>query len=490
MNKKIKLYVFIGPVLMAGAFLVSFILDNDQVLDDKERIFVSSDYKELFNEEKKNIILITIDTLRADHLGYMGYPRNTTPFIDKLAAKGVVFKNMFTTEPITAPAHASILTSLYPEQINIINNSEKLNDRFITLPEYLKEQGYITGAFVSSSRLVGCNLEQGFDIYNKNSDDNKDIMDEGDYEKMSINKNKEFRNAKKTVSRAILWLENKSGSNSFFLWIHLNDPHKKMLSTAPNYKKNKNDKISDIELINFWKKEQGINLALLKGVFNNQDGLLNSNNFLPNKSIVGPYYYGLSVINRYDGAVQYIDEQIKYLYEYIGEKYENQENIWLITSDHGLGLGSHNHYDNLKNVYNEQLLTPLIIHNTKKEDNKIINDVVENIDILPTVADIVEFSLKDDPVPVEGESLMGLINGRGERLKKEAYSIHPTINLVSLQDEEYKYIYNKADKDQNELYSLKIDNKESENIIKDNKLVKIKNIFEEEILKRIMGFNF
>ncbi len=119
---------------------------------------------------ERNILLITIDTLRADHLQSYGYNSIKTPVESKLAGEGVRFENAVTPVPLTLPAHASILTGLYPPEHGVRDNGKfYLEDKIKTLPERLKESGYRTGAFVGAFVLDSqFGLNQGFDIYEDN----------------------------------------------------------------------------------------------------------------------------------------------------------------------------------------------------------------------------------------------------------------------------------------------------------------------------------
>jgi glucan phosphoethanolaminetransferase (alkaline phosphatase superfamily) len=95
-------------------------------------------------QTRPNILLITIDTLRRDHLGFYGYPLDTSPFIDSLAKEGVVYKNVVTPLPLTDGSHATILTSLHPLAHQVIRNATSLKDKVETIAEVLKKNGYYT----------------------------------------------------------------------------------------------------------------------------------------------------------------------------------------------------------------------------------------------------------------------------------------------------------------------------------------------------------
>ncbi len=164
--------------------------------------------------EKPNVILITIDTLRADHTGFSGYKNAETPVLDSLAQKALVAQRAYTVAPYTLPAHTSILTGTYPLFHGIRSNSRYyLKDDKTTLAEILKKNGYQTGAVLGSRVLASSfGLNQGFDYY-------EDKISEKDGFAFRYNE----RSGKINVDLATKWI-NQSGE-PFFMWLHLFDPH-------------------------------------------------------------------------------------------------------------------------------------------------------------------------------------------------------------------------------------------------------------------------
>jgi choline-sulfatase len=154
-----------------------------------------------------NILLITLDTTRADHLGAYGYKLARTPRLDRLARDGVLFERAIAAAPITLPAHVSLLTGTYPFAHGVRNNGNfSLSDAIPTLATALHDRGYRTAAFVSAfvlDRRYG--LARGFDVY----DDRMQLERQGD----------------RTASAAIGWLKTLRPARPFFLWLHLYDPH-------------------------------------------------------------------------------------------------------------------------------------------------------------------------------------------------------------------------------------------------------------------------
>jgi len=164
----------------------------------------------------KNVVLVTIDTLRADRLGAYGSKKNLTPTLDALAAEGTVFDNASTTIPLTGPAHSSMLTGRYPIVTGFRNNGTALLAPEETLlSEVLHDRGLRTAAVVSCLVLAShFGFNQGFDLYYE--DDITSSKGRGMWY--------EERKADKTVDRTLRWLESERG-RPVFIWMHLFDPH-------------------------------------------------------------------------------------------------------------------------------------------------------------------------------------------------------------------------------------------------------------------------
>jgi arylsulfatase A-like enzyme/Tfp pilus assembly protein PilF len=152
-----------------------------------------------------NVVLITIDTLRADHLGCYGYRENTTPNIDRMAASGMRFENAYSPAPITLTSHASILKGVYPNKHGFRDNAFFSPSSYLSVSEILKKQGYQTAAFVSGAPLSArFGLDRGFDYYDDEFPGRE-------------------RRANETTARVMEWL--KTAKQPYFLWVHYFDPH-------------------------------------------------------------------------------------------------------------------------------------------------------------------------------------------------------------------------------------------------------------------------
>ncbi|MGD2115335.1 MAG: sulfatase-like hydrolase/transferase, partial [Acidobacteriota bacterium] len=175
--------------------------------------------------EARPVVLVTVDTTRADRLGAYradagrgaGADSSLTPNLDRLAERGVLFEHAYSVAPITLVAHTSILTGLEPPQHGVRNNGlHYVPDRLETLAERLRDAGYATGAFVSAAVLDRrYNLTQGFDVY----DDDLSAGRER-HPRMVAD-----RPAGAAVEAAAAWLDTLPPDRPFFLWLHLYDPH-------------------------------------------------------------------------------------------------------------------------------------------------------------------------------------------------------------------------------------------------------------------------
>src|SRR6266446_6420022 len=193
----------------------------------------------LWPRPKINLLLITLDTTRADRVGCYGYRRAKTPVLDGLAATGVLCERAYTVAPLTLPAHASLLTGLYPAEHGVRSNGRgRLDDSIPTLAEVLKRQGYDTAAFVASfvlDRKFG--LDRGFRKYDDDIAEGESAADPHHRE----------REGGTVVDAALAWLQEKR-SRPFFCWVHLYDPHSPYLDHADLFGDEFTDRPYDAEI--------------------------------------------------------------------------------------------------------------------------------------------------------------------------------------------------------------------------------------------------
>ncbi len=199
---KKKLYMVMAVVIIAAVglfFFMPHLIGRKKIIRDREA----------------NILLITLDTTRADRIGAYGYTQRTTPNIDALAGSGIVFRRAYAPVPITLPSHCSILTGTYPPSHQVrANGSYFLAPQVLTLPEVLKDAGFETAAFVSSFVLDSrFGTDQGFDLYD-------DRMDGG----TGLKNLESERKAAGTFAAFRDWFEARA-EKKFFAWVHFFDPH-------------------------------------------------------------------------------------------------------------------------------------------------------------------------------------------------------------------------------------------------------------------------
>ena len=387
----------------------------------------------------ERVILITIDTLRADHLGSYGYVRNTSPFFDRIAKHGVLFKNAFAPMATTAPSHASLFTSLYPIQHGVLKNGHKLDDSFVTMAETFQEMGYKTAGIVSTNRhFEAGNIHQGFEYF-----------DEPDFHKQP------YRTARETINTAIKWLDTAKSNENIFLWIHLFDPHEPL--QAPPFHFGKLVASSDKKQIaTFWLNQQHTDGSYFD---NDQEAMFKR-------------------ITQYDAEIHYTDSELQRFYHHYQRNGFDNRSVWIVTADHGEGLGNHNLWGHGKNIYNEQLRVPLVFYfSSGASKGRVIEHVVENVDIFPTIIELVKgtFPLPDH---APGESLLSLLFPRQHRTyqKIHAFSQRRLFSEESLkkiyyeegekyafQSKEYKYVYRTEGTDY--FFNLQADPYEVKNLI-------------------------
>jgi arylsulfatase A-like enzyme len=335
---------------------------------------------------KPNILLVTIDTLRRDHVGCYGYLPDTTPFIDRLAKEGLVFKNVITPLPLTCPSHASILTSLHPLTHQIIRNGVKLDLRVESIAEVLKKNGYHTIGAVGAKHLSSqYDFSQGFDSFSDDWD--PEIKDWKGIVKHFTKKQQ--RIAKSVNQSLIKHLEDyldKYKNKPLFIWVHYFDPHYPYIDRE--------------------------NIVLNK-----------------RKS---------DVLNRYDKEIRYTNDHIERLYHFLEEKGLTGQMVTCITADHGEQFGEHGFSAQHFDIYSETTFVPLIFHGYKIPKNKTVEEYISIMDIGVTLLELANLNFEK---PVEGIPLLKS-NGRLAALpNRDQLVIGNPLYVKSLQLITYPYSY-------------------------------------------------
>jgi len=301
-------------------------------------------------KERINIVLITLDTLRADHLGCYGNEKVQTPNIDRLAAEGVLFEKAFASVSTTLPSHSTILTGLYPHQHGVRDNGVYyLPEEQVTLGELLSDEGYATGAFVSAfvlDRRFG--IDQGFDTFDDEMENPLIAAEEESAESLpKYSKWWKERWAKpyqriggSTVDRAIEWIGAQGGDEPLFCWVHLFDPHMPYTPPKPWLDKLPEGYDGPMDGTMATVMEESEKLG---GAIRNEDLA--------------------RMIELYGGEVAYTDHAVGRLLDALDAKGLRGRTLVILTADHGEGFGEHLGlcFEHSKSPYDEVLRVPLIV---------------------------------------------------------------------------------------------------------------------------------
>ena len=268
-----------------------------------------------------NVVFITIDTLRADHLGCYGYSVIKTPNIDALAAEGARFQNAYTPVPITLPSHTAMMTGTYPTASGMHDFSgNKLGTSQPTLASVLHDAGYSTGAVVAAAVLDSrFGLNRGFDFYYDHFDFNR---------LLETNLDEMERPGNEVMDQALGWLDKNAGKR-FFLWVHMYDPHYPYRPPAPYSERYK--------------------------------------------------------ANPYDGEIAFADAQLGRLIADLKKKGLYGRTLIVLAGDHGEGLGEHGEKTHGFFVYDSTLHVPLIVKPPRAAKGRVVSEDVSLVDILPTI---------------------------------------------------------------------------------------------------------
>jgi arylsulfatase A-like enzyme/predicted Zn-dependent protease len=357
--------------------------------------------------KRPNVILVSLDTTRADHLGCYGDADARTPAIDSLARSGVLFSQAATPAPLTLPAHSSIMTGFYPTYHGVrLNGTTALSQSQTTLAEAFARQGYQTGAFVGAFVLDGrWGLNQGFGVY----DDQFDLRKFKHIDLAAVQ-----RPANEVIDAALHWLDARRNA-PFFAWVHLYDAHSPYEPPEP-----------------------------FRSEFRSRG--------LP----------GL-----YDGEIAFADQQVGRVLAWLRTTGLDQQTIIVIVGDHGEGLGSHGEGTHGFFVYDYALHVPFIVATPIDELHGVrVDSQVSLVDVFPTVLALAGV---DSNAKAHGRSLLPVMfkptSPEQERVYAYSESMPPSLQygwsaLHSLRSPRYKFIQAPRP----ELYDLAKDPSEATNV--------------------------
>lgn len=378
------------------------------------------------------IVLISIDDLRADHLGCYGYKRNTSPHIDSLAQEGLIFSKCYIHEPWTLPSHISLLTSLYPITHGV-DKSHLLDPAIVTLAESLQAQGYTTVGSVSGGVWMHprYGFGRGFDIYNLNPDVRAE--DQNAFVKEMLEK---YR------------------GKQLFLFIHYFDVHsdidKLPYEAPPPY-----NTLFSRDYCGGFKGGTGTDFSSKQLAYINENQIALAQDDIE------------CIISLYDNGIAYADKCVGDLIALLKQENRFDNTLIVITADHGEEFQEHGYLLHDNPYYYEEIVhVPLILKLPKTQRNfpgnkrgEIVNDLVESIDIMPTILDIAGI----DGPRVQGMSLLKLIDGDGNG-KECVFGLGSSGNLM-IRTERWKLVNDRGfQEDRFKLFDLHNDPMERVNL--------------------------
>jgi arylsulfatase A-like enzyme len=340
---------------------------------------------------RPNVLLISIDSLRADHLGCCGYPRDTSPTLDSLATAGCLFGKAIAQSSWTLPSHTSIFTSLYLSSHGVNSPHDALTPDATTLAETLREAGYLTGAIITGGPLLPVyGLNQGFDYYDATcfTDMFDDVRDPC------------------THARAVGWLD-RYGESPFFLFVHYWDVHHSYIPPPPY------DEMFD------------------PGYEGPVDGrhilkLIPSN--LPPRDLE-------HLVALYDGEIAHTDRYVGLLLRELKSRGLSDKTLVIVTSDHGDELLEHGGTGHGHTVYQELIHVPLIWIDPYSHPCKDpVDYIVQTIDIAPSVLDRLDLPV---PPSMEGTSFLGYVRGLHQQAR-------PAFSEAATSDHRYAVVTERA----------------------------------------------
>ncbi len=395
---------------------------------------------------RHNVLLITLDTTRADHLGCYGGSA-LTPNIDALAAEGALFSRAISTAGLTPMSHASILSGLnnYRHGLRVFYSEEasnQLDPRVETLPEILGARGWKTAAFVSAypaSDQYG--LDQGFEDFDAGIDtEDLNLAHQQKHDTLWFEgeKSSTQRRGDYTAAKALEWLEATGSADPWCLWVHFFDAHD--FSIVPD---------SD------WIERFGIEY--------DKSVRVTDSNWRE---------------RMYDPEIAFMDEQLGKLFDHLRATGQWNDTIVVITADHGQGLkdGFERHgWLKHRLLYDWSLHVPLIVRIPGERAAAVVEPLVRTIDVLPTLLEALDL-----PGPtMEGESLVGLMRGEAGEARTayaDALNVLDTHapgknlredyrdNLFCVEDDGWKLIWHQNVVENVELFDLENDPLELKNV--------------------------
>ena len=331
--------------------------------------------------EAPNVVLLVLDTVRADHLGLYGYHRPTTPNLDALASRAIRFDQARSAAPWTLPAHASMFTGRWPHEL-AADYDRPLGTKFPTLAGFLSRQGYAAGGFVGNAFY--CNgwfgVDRGFAHY-EDAPENRTISVQQALRSAALTRHlmpvavaaglwpttgqfPERKSAEQINRDALSWIDN-AGDRPFFLFLNYIDAHGPY--TIPEDFPREYSRLSNREL-------RAVNTTAKRVPESGRDAALAD--------------LRRDGINAYDDCIRYLDEQIARLLDALDRRDSGRETWVIITADHGEHFGEHGKYWHGNSLYRPLIDVPLLIVPPKGSEGRRVTVPVSPRDLPATVADL------------------------------------------------------------------------------------------------------
>ncbi|MEW6270192.1 MAG: sulfatase [Thermodesulfobacteriota bacterium] len=304
---------------------------------------------------RPNVLLVSIDSLRADHLHAYGYPRETSPTIDALARDGALFGRAVAPSTWTLPSHMTLLTAMPPEQHGVASNERQLDPAAVTLAEVLRSAGYATAGFAAAPYVRAMyGFDQGFDLYDES------IVKDGLFDSLRGATSPE---STRLVSEYLERWDRDGRQKPFFVFLHLWDPHYDY-NPPPPY-----DTMFDPHYA----------------------GTITGNDFLTNPK-VRPDMDRRDlehIVALYDGEIRYTDEHLGRLVDLLRRLGVLDDTVVVVTADHGEEFFEHGRKGHGEVLYDETMLVPLVIRFPRAvAPGRVLEEQVRLMDVAPTIIEL------------------------------------------------------------------------------------------------------
>jgi arylsulfatase A-like enzyme len=350
-----------------------------------------------------DVLLVTIDTLRADHLGAYGYKRPTSPRIDALGRAGTVFERAYTAWPKTRGSMAIMLTGRNASRNGYSKTHPVLLDFNPTLASVLKESGYATAAIVDNPNVAAQNgYAKGFDSYRETWEE-KSLATEAD-------------RMRAITDGGIAFLRGAASDRPFFLWLHYVNPHAPYTPPPP----------FDTRFLDA-AASAGARLRLVPDFHGG----------IPRRwAVRGQDRLGYYVA-QYDGEIAAVDQEVGRLVEALQASAAGKKTVVVLTSDHGESLGEHDYYfDHGEDLFEPSLAVPLVAVVPGGKPGVRSRVFASTLDIVPTILDAVKVSY---PPELGGVSLLGAMVGKTAPGRERLFA-QSDRNLVAAWDHRFKIV--------------------------------------------------